>query len=119
MQDTKGFFGSLFDLSFSSLIATRIIKVLYVLAIIGIGLYALFFIAAAFHNSSAAGLVVLLIVAPLFSLISLVYTRVLLEVLIALFRIMEHTGELVTYARTLAPSTTSPSATQAGGSPSL
>ncbi len=104
MQGKRGFFGSLFDLSFTSLVATKIIKVLYVLAIIVIGLYAVFFIGAAFHNSTAAGIVVLLIVAPIFSLISLIYTRVLLEVFIALFRIMENTSELVVRASALTPS---------------
>ena len=71
MQDTKGFFGSLFDLSFTSLVTTRIIKVLYVLAIIVIGLYVLIFIAGGFSRSSSAGIFVLLILAPLFTLISL------------------------------------------------
>jgi hypothetical protein len=101
MQDRKGFFGSLFDLSFTSLVTTRIIKVLYVLAIIVIGIYALIFIAGGFSNSTSAGLVVLLILAPLFALVSLIYTRVLLEVIIALFRIMENTGELVARANAL------------------
>jgi Na+/H+-dicarboxylate symporter len=98
MQNERGFFGSLFDLSFTSLVTTRIIKVLYVLAIIVIGLYALFFITAGFHRSSTDGVLVLVIAAPIFTLISLIYTRVLLEVFIALFRIMENTGELVTLA---------------------
>jgi uncharacterized membrane protein len=108
MEDTKGFFGSLFDLSFKSLIAMRIIKVLYVLAIILIGLYALLFIAGGFGRSTAAGLVVLVVIVPIFSLVSLIYTRVLLEVLIAVFRIMENTGELASRARALEPSKTSP-----------
>ena len=117
MQDTKGFFGSLFDLSFTSLVATRIIKMLYILAIIVIGFYALFFIIAAFNRSATAGAVVLLIIAPLFALISLIYTRVLLELIIALFRIMENTNKLVIRADFLAPSTTTasdPPAPQAG-----
>ncbi len=111
MQDTKGFFGSLFDLSFTSLVATRIIKLLYVLAILVIGLYAFIFIVGGFSRSPAAGLLVLLIIAPIFTLASLVYTRVLLELIIALFRIMENTSQLVARADALAPSTTS-----AGGS---
>jgi uncharacterized membrane protein len=104
MQDRKGFFGSLFDLSFTSLVTTRIIKVLYVLAIILIGFYALVFIAGGFSNSTPVGVLVLLIIAPLFTLISLIYTRVLLEVIIALFRIMENTSELVARANALGPS---------------
>jgi hypothetical protein len=115
MQNTKGFFGSLFDLSFTSLILTRIIKVLYVLAIIVIGFYALVFILAGFHNSAAAGVLVLLVIAPIFSLAGLIYTRVLLEVFIVLFRIMENTGELV--ARTTPPVEPQLPGFQAGGFP--
>jgi Domain of unknown function (DUF4282) len=112
MQNTNGFFRSLFDLSFTSLVTTRIIKVLYVLAMIVIGLYALGFIALGFGHSAADGILVLVIGAPLFALISLVYTRVLLEVFIALFRIMENTGELVARASTLGSSGASPSGPQ-------
>jgi len=95
----RGFLSSLFDISFTSLITTKIIKVLYVLSIILIGLSALFFIVAAFHRSSAAGLVVLVIVAPIISLFYLIYARVLLELVIALFRIMENTAEMVEQGR--------------------
>lgn len=120
MQDTKGFFGSLFDLSFTSLVATRIIKLLYILAIVVIGFYALFFIIAGFRHNAVVGVVVLLIIAPLFALVSLVYTRVLLELIIALFRIMENTNKLVVRADSLVSSTTSPrgpSTPQAGPLP--
>ncbi len=95
----RGFLRSLFDLSFTSLIATRIIKVLYVLSMLAIGLSALVFIIAAFHQSRGAGIVVLIFVAPLVSLFYLVWTRVLLELFIALFRIMENTSELVAQGR--------------------
>lgn len=91
----KGFFASLFDFSFSSLITTKIIKVLYVISMIVIGLGALLFTLAAFRASAVFGVVTLIILAPLGSLIYVIYTRVILEVLIALFRIMENTQELV------------------------
>ncbi len=91
----RGFFGSLFDLSFTSLITTKIIKVLYLLSIFLIGLTALVFVIAAFHQSSTVGLLVLVVVAPIMSMFYLIYTRVILELVIALFRIMENTGELV------------------------
>jgi uncharacterized membrane protein len=112
VQNKSGFFGSLFDLSFTSLVTTRIIKVLYVLAIVVIGLYSLVFILAGFHHSSTDGILVLVIVAPIFALISLIYTRVLLEVFIALFRIMENTGELV--ARTSAVEVSAAPASEPG-----
>jgi len=95
----KGFFGSLFDISFSSLITTRIIKVLYVLALIVIGLLSLFFIIGAFTNSAGAGIITLLILAPLGALVYTVYTRVILEFIIVVFRIAEYNGELVALKR--------------------
>jgi hypothetical protein len=95
MDKSTGFFGALFDMSFTSLITTRIIKVLYVLAIVLIGIEAIAWIGAGFHQSTGLGVAVLFIIAPLVSLVALIYTRVLLEVVIALFRVMENTGELV------------------------
>ena len=91
----KSFFGALFDVSFSSLITTRVIKVIYILSMILIGLTALVFVFAAFTDSVAAGLVTLLVFAPLAALVYLIYTRVILEVIICLFRIMETNVELV------------------------
>jgi hypothetical protein len=95
----RGFLSSLFDISFSSLITTKVIKVLYVLSMIIIGLGALFFIGAAFADSAAAGVIVLVVVAPLFALLYLVYVRVLLEIVIVIFRIMETNIELVELQR--------------------
>jgi hypothetical protein len=95
----KGFLASLFDLSFSALITTKVIKVIYLLSMILIGLGALVFVAAAFQSSAAAGLFVLLIAAPFVSLLYLIYARVVLEVIIALFRIMETNVELVELQR--------------------
>jgi Domain of unknown function (DUF4282) len=85
----KGFFESLFDISFTSFITTKIIKFLYVLALIVVGLFALIFVVAAFRASTAAGVFTLLILAPLLSLIYIVYARVTLELIIQIFRITE------------------------------
>jgi Domain of unknown function (DUF4282) len=95
----RGFLASLFDLSFTSLVATKIIRVLYAITIALIGLLALLFVLAAFHQSSTDGVIVLFIAAPLVSLFYLVYARVILEIFIALFRIMENTSELVAQGR--------------------
>jgi len=97
--EPKGFLASLFDTSFASLITPRVIKVIYIITMVVIGLAALFWIVAAFAQSVALGLVVLVIAAPIVSLLYLIYTRVLLEVIIALFRIMESNQELVQIQR--------------------
>ena len=98
-MEEKGFFGSLFDISFSSFITTKIIKVLYVLSLIVIGLFALGLVVSAFADSVALGIFVLVIAAPLGALLYAIYTRVVLEVLIAIFRIMESNFELVRLQR--------------------
>ena len=89
------FLASLFDVSFSSLVTTKVIKVIYVLSMVLIGLGALFFVVVAFTKSVVGGLITLLILAPFISLLYLVYVRVLLEIVIAIFRIMETNVELV------------------------
>jgi hypothetical protein len=95
----KGFFGALFDLSFSTLVTTRVIKFIYVITLIVIGLAALVFIIAAFAKSAVLGILTLLVIAPVVSLLYVIYARVLLEVIIALFRLVEYNRELVALKR--------------------
>jgi hypothetical protein len=115
----KGFFASLFDISFSSLITTKVIKVVYVISMIVIGLAALVFIIAAAASDDGAGAVVFaIIVVPIFALLYLVYTRIILEVIIVLFRIMESNIELVEIQRSaLGPAAPAPSTPPASSPP--
>ena len=85
-MQTKGFFGSLFDYSFSSYITPRIIKVLYVLATVLVALWTLVIVLAAFRVSSGAGILTLLIIGPIYFVITMIWVRVSLEVISA-FRI--------------------------------
>lgn len=111
----KGFFASLFDISFSSLVATKVIKVIYVLSMVLIGLTSLVIVAGAFSNSVGAGLFTLLVLAPLAALVYLIYVRVILEVIICIFRIMETNVELVSLQRAATgPGTPPPSAPPPG-----
>jgi hypothetical protein len=104
----KGFLGSLFDVSFSSLITAKVIKVIYILSMVLIGLFALVFVAAAFTESAAGGIITLLVFAPLAALLYLVYVRVILEVIICVFRITETNVELVALQRAAAGPGTPP-----------
>lgn len=92
-MQAKGFFSSLFDYSFTSFVTPRIIKVLYVLATIVISLSTLALILAAFKGSSGFG-VVMLVVGPLFFLLSMIYARVFLELVIVFFRINGNVQEI-------------------------
>ncbi len=91
---TAGFFNSLFDFSFNRLVATRVIKVLYVLLLVVIGLGLLGFLIAAIVSGSVGSILIALIVGPLLALLYIVYARILLEVLIAIFRILETNREI-------------------------
>ena len=93
-MQAKGFFGSLFDYSFSSFVTPRIIKVLYVLATILISLWTLFLVAAAFNVSEGAGAVTLIVFGPLFFVLSMIYARVFLELVIVFFRINGNVQEI-------------------------
>jgi hypothetical protein len=98
-MEEKGFFASLFDVSFTSFVTVRLIKVIYVITLVLIGLAALVFVVAAFADSVGAGVFVLVIVAPLLSLLYVIYARVLLEIVMAIFRIAENTGQGVSLLR--------------------
>jgi len=94
MNDTQGFLSSLFDFSFTSFITSKIIKVLYGLCIFFSALVALFIISFGFGISAGTGIVMLLIVAPLFFLLSVIYSRVVLEFIIVVFRISENIAKI-------------------------
>ena len=87
LSRARGFLGSLFDYSFSSFITPRIIKILYVLATVAVGLWTLLEILFAFKISAALGILTLVIGAPITFVLSMIWVRVSLEVIIAFFNI--------------------------------
>lgn len=93
-MEAQSFFSSLFDYSFSSFVTPRIIKILYVLATIVIALWTLILVLAGFNVSSGAGLLMLVVVGPLFFVISMIYARVVLELIIVFFRINGNVQEI-------------------------
>ena len=86
---TKGFVSSLFDFGFTSFVTPTVIKVLYVLILIGTVLSALAFTITAFKASPIAGIGVLVIGDPLFIIIVLAFYRIILEFFIVIFRVSE------------------------------
>jgi len=86
---TKGFLSSLFDFGFTSFVTPTVIKVLYVLILIGTVLSALAFTITAFKASAIFGIGVLVIGDPLFIIIVLAFYRIILEFFIVIFRVSE------------------------------
>ncbi len=91
----KGFVGSLFDFSFSSFVTPKIIKVLYVLVTIWTALIGISILVVGFKTGGVAGgLFVLIVIEPIFLLLSLGIYRVVLEAFMVVFRIYEETKKI-------------------------
>jgi hypothetical protein len=90
----KGFFKSLFDISFDAFITTKIIKFVYVLLMVIIGIMAIWGIVFAFIASTWLGVLTLFILAPIGFLIYIIIVRIWLELVIVIFKIAENTGHL-------------------------
>jgi len=86
----KGFFASLFDFSFKEFITLKLLKILYILAMIINGLIALSLIWKGFKESPITAIVAL-IVSPFLFLIFTILARIWIEMLAVAFRIAENT----------------------------
>jgi len=98
-QQAASFFTSMFDLSFSTFITPKIIKILFVITIVLVALGALGFIATAFMSSALYGILALLIVGPIFFIFEVILARVWMEVLIQLFRSCDYLAEIAKQGR--------------------
>ncbi len=119
MPETKGFFGSLFDLSFSSFVTIRLVKVLYILTLILLVLAYIAIAVAIFSGggeearftsdgtfettdsggNAALGVFWLLILGPLLLFFYLLLYRVVFELIVVVFRIFENTRDQLALAR--------------------
>jgi len=91
----KGFLGSLFDFSFTSLVTPKIIRVLYILFTIWTALVGVILLVVGFETGGmAGGLFTLIIVEPVFVLLTLGIYRVVLEAFMVVFRIYEETKKI-------------------------
>ena len=94
----RGFFARLFDFSFEEFITPSIIKVLFIIAMVVIGLSVLGGIIVGFMSSAGLG-VAALIGGLIFGFFALLYARVILEVFIVFFRIRDNTEEIANSKR--------------------
>jgi hypothetical protein len=85
---------ALFNFSFNQWVSPKIMKFLYGLSILSAGLIALFFIIMGFNVSMGFGIFSLFIGAPLIFLLTVIYSRVLLEMILVIFRMADHMTEI-------------------------
>ena len=88
------FLRTLFDFSSNHFVSSKIMKSLYGLSILSAGLIAFLFVIVGFNTSLLFGIFVLLIGAPLVFLLSVIYSRVFLEMILVIFRIADHTAHI-------------------------
>jgi hypothetical protein len=88
-----GFLHPLTDFSFHRPVTVKMMKFLYLLSILCAGLMALFLILAGFETSLWFGLFSLLIGAPVVFLLTVVFSRVFLEMILVVFRMADHTAD--------------------------
>jgi hypothetical protein len=84
----KGFFGALFDFKFEHFITPMIVRVVYILALVGLVLGWLVFLAGSFSQSAGVGLAVL-ILGPIGLIFYLAFIRMTLEFYLAIVRMSE------------------------------
>ena len=95
-MNDKGFFPALLDLSFSELVTTKVIKVLYVL---GILLAAIQWLAWVFMANGFVGFMIGLVGGGVMFFFSVVLLRVSLELIMVIFRISDDVREMVALKR--------------------
>jgi hypothetical protein len=83
------FLQTLFDFSFSRFVSPRIMKFLYGLSMIFAGLMAIFLIIVGFETSMWFGIFALLIGAPLLFLLTVISNRIVLELILVIFRMAD------------------------------
>jgi hypothetical protein len=87
--EARGFLVALFDFGFTSFVTPKVIRVLYMLIVIGTVASALVFTIMVFKASLAFGILTLVIADPLFILIVLAIYRIILEFFAITFRVAE------------------------------
>jgi hypothetical protein len=88
MPDEKNFFTGLFDFSFNHQLTRRIVKLLYVIAILFGGITVVAYVVLGYQQSPAQGLINLVVgIVSLF--VGILVTRILLELALVVLRISE------------------------------
>ncbi len=85
-----GILGALFDFSFTEFLTAQLVKFLYGLTVIGVGLAYIVVVLGSFGQGAGQGLLAL-VGGGIVALLALAYVRVVLEFIMVLFQIYENT----------------------------
>lgn len=93
LVEVRQLFGLLFDFSFKRFLTPRLVRILYSLSLLAAVLSALAWVARGFSEGIMKGLFAL-VTGPVAFLLYVLTARVLMEVVLAIFRIAEHIEKL-------------------------
>ncbi len=92
VNQQKSFFSMLFDISFSEFITLKVIRVIYIIGLVLVGLFAIFGIISSIIGASRSPVSLLgIIVVPLIALVYIILLRLGLELTAVIFRIGQNT----------------------------
>ncbi len=104
IESDKGFFASLYDLSFRTFVTPKIIQIVYVLSLAAVAIWSLVFLASGFAPSygflggysgpNAGSILLHIVLTPVIFVIGSLGARIYLEFIVAVFRIAENTEAL-------------------------
>jgi hypothetical protein len=114
-MNNKGLLGCVFDISFSEFVTPRLIKILFIIAIVGSAMGALTILRGGLVANDAVIFLASLIMAPVVFLVCVLWSRVCLELIMVVFRIAENTDRLVEQGRSGAGKPREPAAPNARG----
>lgn len=92
-MEKKGFLGSLFDFSFMDFVTPTIIRILYGIALVLVGIVTLLWIVLGFDQGTGYGIFALF-TSPLIFLLGALIARVELELTMVIFAMKEDLGEI-------------------------
>ena len=95
----KGFFASLFDLSFSEFITTKLVKVMYVVSLLGSAWISLRFLTDQLNQDDGGSTFWGFVGAPVIFLFFVISSRVWLEIVVVVFRIADFSGQTADSSR--------------------
>lgn len=89
----RGFFSILFDSSFTDFITLKIVKFIFIIGLVLIGLATVAIIFSSFQGSTTTGLF-MLILSPVFFIFMVMIHRIYCEILIVIFKVAEYLREI-------------------------
>ncbi|MEJ5227684.1 DUF4282 domain-containing protein [Thermodesulfovibrio sp.] len=92
-SQAKGFFSTLFDWSFTDFITLKIVKFIFIIGLVIIGLATIAIVFSSFQGGTTSGLL-MLILSPVFFFFMVLIHRIYCEILIVIFKVADYLREI-------------------------